>query len=454
MGSFARSRTGNYTTGGSTRSFVADETGGSITKAAQLALAAISCDKTAVFMPYNFPIAADAYLAAIIASSDDAIISKDLNGVVTSWNPAAERMFGFTADDMIGTSITRIIPHERLSEEDYVLTRVRAGLRVDHFETVRQRKDGSPIEISLTVSPIRTDSGTVVGASKIARDITERNRLLELKRRAVEQQEADRRAVLETENRRVVEANRLKNEFVANMSHELRTPLNSIIGFTELLFRGRVPPESPKHHEFLGDVLKSARHLLQLINDILDLAKVESGRIDFRPETIDVHALVGEVRDVVRGIAAARRTTIEMAVDPAVGTVTLDPARLKQVLYNFLSNAVKFAPDNGRVSIRVGPEADDLFRLEVEDNGIGIAAHDLPRLFVEFQQLDSSSGKRFQGTGLGLALTRRIVEAQGGSVGVTSQLGVGSTFYAVLPRRLAPLTAQVTAPPPNEEAGQ
>ena len=404
-------------------------------------------------MSSRLPIAADAYLAAIIASSDDAIISKDLNGIVTSWNPAAERMFGFTADEMIGTSITRIIPRERLPEEDFVLSRVRSGLRVEHFETVRQRKDGSTIEISLTVSPIRDDAGTILGASKIARDVTERNRLREMRRLAVEQQETSRRAELEAENRRIVEANRVKTEFVANMSHELRTPLNSIIGFTDLLFQGRVPPDSPKHKEFLGDVLRSARHLLQLINDILDLAKVESGRIDFRPQTVDLPALVGEVRDVVRGIAAARGTTIEMAVDPAVTTVTLDPSRLKQVLYNYLSNAVKFAPDNGRVRIRVRPECENFFRLEVEDNGIGIAADDMPRLFVEFQQLDSSRSKRHQGTGLGLALTRRIVEAQGGRVGVTSEPGVGSTFYAVLPRALKPLTAQVTAPAAGEEAG-
>jgi len=403
-------------------------------------------------MAFHLPIAADAYLAAIIASSDDAIISKDLNGIVTSWNPSAERMFGFSASEMIGTSITRIIPRERLSEEDFVLARVRSGLRVEHFETVRQRKDGSAVEISLTVSPIRDDAGTILGASKIARDVTERNRLRELKRLAAEEREAARRTALEAENRRIVEANRVKNEFVANMSHEFRTPLNSIIGFTELLFQGRVPPDSPKHKEFLGDVLRSVRHLLQLINDILDLAKVESGRIDFRPQTVDVPALVGEVRDVVRGIAAGRGTTIEMAVDAAVTTVTLDPARLKQVLYNYLSNAVKFSPDNGRIFIRVRPECEETFRLEVEDNGIGIAADDLPRLFVEFQQLDSSRSKRHQGTGLGLALTRRIVEAQGGRVRVTSEPGVGSTFYAVLPRALAPLSAQVTAPAPDEEA--
>src|SRR5689334_5380822 len=179
-------------------------------------------------MAFHLPIASDAYLAAIIASSDDAIISKDLNGIVTSWNPSAERMFGFSASEMIGTSITRIIPRERLPEEDFVLSRVRSGLRVEHFETVRQRKDGSSIEISLTVSPIHDDHGAIVGASKIARDITERNRLREARRLAVEQQEANRRAELEAENRRILEANRVKTEFVANMSHELRTPLNSI----------------------------------------------------------------------------------------------------------------------------------------------------------------------------------------------------------------------------------
>jgi PAS domain S-box-containing protein len=402
-------------------------------------------------MPYQFPIAADAYLAAIVASSDDAIISKDLDGIVTSWNPAAERMFGFTADEMIGKSIRKIIPDERLPEEDHVLARVRGGDAVDHFETVRKRKDGSPIEISLTVSPIRAESGAVIGASKIARDITERNRFLEMTRRAAEQEAAEHREELEAENRRITEANRLKSEFVANMSHELRTPLNSIIGFTELLFHDRVPAGSPKHKEFLGDVLKSARHLLQLINDILDLAKVESGKIDFRPQRIDVTALVCEVRDVARGLATGRGMTIESEVHSDIQTVDLDPARLKQVLYNLVSNAVKFTPDKGRVVLRVTPDRDGMFRVEVEDNGIGIAPEDIARLFVEFQQLDASRAKRFQGSGLGLSLTRRIVEAQGGSVGVTSVPGAGSTFFAVLPRARAPLSAQVTTPPAHVE---
>jgi len=393
-------------------------------------------------------------LAAIVTSSDDAIISKDLNGIVTSWNPAAERLFLYSAAEMIGRSITTIIPPERLGEEDEVLARVRAGIGVDHFATVRRRKDGSPVEIELTVSPIRSAHGTIVGASKICRDMTERNRLRELRRREAEREETQRLRDLEAENRRVTEANRLKSAFVANMSHELRTPLNSIIGFSELLYHGRVPPDAPQHKEFLGDILRSARHLLQLINDMLDLAKVESGRLMFRPETVDLHALAGEVRDVMRGVAAQRGTDIEIDIDPSIGRVELDPARLKQVLYNYLSNAIKFSPMDGRVIVRVRPEGRTQFRIEVQDNGIGVPAEDIPRLFVEFQQLDTSTTKRFQGTGLGLALTRRIVEAQGGAVGVTSEPGVGSTFYAVLPRMLPALTAPVTAAHTAHEAAQ
>jgi CheY-like chemotaxis protein len=217
------------------------------------------------------------------------------------------------------------------------------------------------------------------------------------------------------------------------MSHELRTPLNAIIGFTELLHDGQVDPTSPTHKEFLGDILSSGRHLLQLINDVLDLAKVEAGKLEFRPELVDVAKLVGEVVAILRTTAAHKQIRLETQVDASVAQVTLDPARLKQVAYNYLSNALKFTPDGGRVTLRVKPEGLDSFRLEVQDTGIGIAPGDLGRLFVEFQQLEAGAAKRHQGTGLGLALTRRLIEAQGGSVGVRSVLGVGSTFHACLP---------------------
>ena len=381
------------------------------------------------------------HLAALVQSADDAIISKDLNGIVQSWNTAAERLFGYTAAEMIGRSITRIIPRERLDEETYVLSRIRAGLSVEHFETVRQTKDGTLIDISLTVSPIRDAHGRIIGASKIARDIREHKRLREERRVAAENEEVARRELVEAQNRRIQEAARLKSEFVANMSHELRTPLNSIVGFTELIADARFGPLPDRYKEFAQLMHGSAQHLLQLINDILDLAKVESGKIDFQPTHVELSMVVKEATAVVTGLAAKRKVRMSVEVDPALGRVNLDPMRLKQVLYNYLSNAIKFTPEGGRVTLRVRPEEGDRFRIEVEDTGIGIKPEDEHRLFIEFQQLDASTAKKFPGSGLGLALTKRLVEAQGGTVGVRSVPGSGSTFFATLPQNVTAQTA-------------
>src|SRR5688572_4020993 len=382
-------------------------------------------------------------LGAIVESSEDAIISKDLNGIVTSWNVAAERMFGFTADEMIGQSITRVIPPDRLGEETYVLGRIRAGLRVEHFDTIRHDKWGRPIDISLTVSPICAPDGRVIGASKIARDITKHKLLLESQREAQAREEAARRQVLEIENRRVQEGSRLKGEFVANMSHELRTPLNSIIGFAEMMADERFGPMPPKYAKFSSLILKSAEHLLQLINDILDLAKVESGKIDLKPERVQLAGVVEDVTSITGGLARQRDIRIETVIAPDIGDVYLDPNRLKQVLYNYLSNAIKFSEEHGRVEVRVRADGTDDFCIEVEDWGIGIKSEDMNRLFVEFQQLDASSAKQYKGTGLGLSITKRIVEAQGGSVSVRTEFGAGSTFFAKLPRNVTARSANV-----------
>jgi PAS domain S-box-containing protein len=384
-------------------------------------------------------------LAAIVDSADDAIVSKDLNGIVTSWNPAAERLFGYTSEEMIGQSITKVIPINRLDEEEHVLSRIRAGLRVEHFETVRQRKNGELVDISLTVSPIRNDRGAIIGASKVARDVTEQKRLVEARRRAEALEEAARREVLEAENRRMQEANRLKSQFVANMSHELRTPLNSILGFAELIADERFGPLPARYRQFARTMLKSGRHLMRLINDVLDLAKVESGQIDFRPSNVDLIAIIAEVTSTVASLSGERKIRVGVDVDPAIGPLFVDPGRLKQVLYNYVSNAIKFSPEGGEVLIRARADGDAAFRIEVVDHGIGIKPEDQPRLFVDFQQLDDGTGKRFQGTGLGLAITKRIVEAQGGRVGVLSALGSGSTFFATLPRRAATQSADVSA---------
>jgi signal transduction histidine kinase/DNA-binding response OmpR family regulator len=254
-------------------------------------------------------------------------------------------------------------------------------------------------------------------------------------RKKAEEELQDKNLELERQSRRVQEANRLKSEFLANMSHELRTPLNAITGFSELMFDGKVGPMSTQQKEYLGDILSSGKHLLGLINDVLDLAKIESGKMEFRPEPVRIDKLIGEVRDILRAIAASKRIQVRVEIESGIGQVVTDPAKLKQVLYNYLSNALKFTPDEGQVSLRAKPEGSDALRVEVEDNGIGIRREDIAKLFVEFQQLDSSMAKRSQGTGLGLALCKRVVEAQGGSVGVQSTPGKGSIFYAILPLR-------------------
>ncbi|CAN5919436.1 hypothetical protein BH11MYX3_BH11MYX3_20840 [soil metagenome] len=267
----------------------------------------------------------------------------------------------------------------------------------------------------------------VPAVQRALREASERVQGEEIRRRSQQ---------LELQNRRIQEASRLKSEFLANMSHELRTPLNAIIGFAELLHDGHVDPGRPEFREFLADILTSGRHLLQLINDVLDLAKVEAGRLEFRPEPADLTKIVGEVSAILRTHASSKQIRIETDVDPALDDLVLDTGRLKQVAYNYLSNALKFTPSGGRVVLRARAEGAGEWRLEVEDTGIGVAPQDLDRLFVEFQQLESGSGKRHQGTGLGLALTKRLVEAQGGSVGVTSVIGKGSTFHAILPRKI------------------
>jgi PAS domain S-box-containing protein len=375
-----------------------------------------------------------ARLAAIVEWSNDAIISKSLDGRITGWNAAAERLFGYSAEEAIGQPVQMLIPDDRQAEEMAILSDLSHGRLVPAFETQRRHRGGRLIDVSISISPIRDARGQVVGASKIARDIAPLKQAEQARLRAQQ---------LEAENRQIQEANRLKSQFLANMSHELRTPLNAIIGFADLLQLGVGRPDSAKQREYLGHIAGSGRHLLQLINDVLDLSKVESGKFEFVPEPVQLPLLVQEVCGVLQGALQRKHLVLHTELDPAVHGLVLDPARLKQALFNYLSNAIKFTPDRGRITVRALPEGATRWRLEVEDTGIGIAAADLPRLFTEFQQLDSSFSKQHAGTGLGLALTRRLVEAQGGTVGVRSTPGVGSVFHLVLDRVPQPVvTAQ------------
>jgi PAS domain S-box-containing protein len=355
---------------------------------------------------------------------DCAIFLLDPSGHVASWNAGAQAFKGYTPAEIVGEhfSIFYTSDEREQGKAERDLEVVRETGRFED-EGWRVRKDGTEFWANVLITALRDSAGTLVGFAKVTRDLTERRKGEEAVKRLHDE-----------ENRRMQEANRLKSEFLANMSHELRTPLNAILGFAELMFKGKVGPIADDHKEYLGDILSSARHLLRLINDVLDLAKVESGKMEFRPETLDLGNVIGEVRDILRGLAFARRIRVETDVHAAAGTAVLDPSKLKQVLYNYVSNALKFTHEHGRVTIRVIPEDEAHVRIEVEDTGIGIPAEDTPRLFVEFQQLDAGMAKKYAGTGLGLALTKRIVEAQGGHVGVKSEPGKGSTFWAVLPR--------------------
>ncbi len=258
-------------------------------------------------------------------------------------------------------------------------------------------------------------------------------RVIHRKRDSFLQEQLQINQALENQNKEIQEVNRLKNEFLASMSHELRTPLNAIIGFSELLYDQSLGPLNKKQRESLEDIINSSKLLLEIISDLLDLAKVESGKMAFNPQPVNLEGLGREVLANVEMLYKKKRINLVADFEPKLGTVYLDPARLTQVMYNLLSNAHKFTPEFGSVEVRVKRDRSDYFRLEVEDNGIGIRPENIKKLFKSFTQLESGSSRKYGGTGLGLALTKQIVEAQGGSVGVFSSFGKGSIFYVILP---------------------
>jgi PAS domain S-box-containing protein len=522
-------------------------------------------------------------LKAVVDSSDDAIITKNLDSIITSWNRAAERMFGYTAEEAIGRSIRMVIPDDRQGEEDTVLARIRASQGVDHFETIRRRKDGSDVNISLTVSPILNDAGVVIGASKIARDITERVQLLaaaqeqaetteklgevgaivasSLDQDVIVQQVTDLAtsltraevgafcaltdgesdgcrfyfsgaakdafekflqprtaalfaptfhgegavrlddvtqdprfgsgpssngmpegrlpvrsylavpvraasgdvlgglffghsrigmftdqhermaagiaawASLALENARLYvvarEADRLKDEFLAVLSHELRTPLNAILGYARLL-RGNILT-AEKAERGLETLERNATSLTQIVEDILDVSRIVSGKIRLDVQPVELPLVVHNAVATVQPAADAKGVRIQTIVDPRVDPVSGDPDRLQQVVWNLVSNAVKFTPKSGRVQVRV-ERVNSHVEVVVGDTGAGIKPEFLPYVFERFRQGDSGTTRMTGGLGLGLSIVRHIVEMHGGLVQATSEgEGRGATFCVRLP---------------------
>jgi PAS domain S-box-containing protein len=363
------------------------------------------------------------WLSAIIESADDAIITKTLEGIITSWNKGAERIFGYTAEEVTGKPVTILIPADHTDEEPVILARLRAGERVEHYETVRVRKDGTLVDISLTVSPIRGPKGQIIGASKIARDITDKSRA-----------ERERERLLESERearREAEEASRLKDEFLANVSHELRTPLTAILGWAHMLRTGKFDADFAL--KAFETIERNARAQAQLIDDLLDVSRIVTGklRIDVRP--VDPNSFIEAAVEAVRPAAEAKGIRVQRVMDTGVLSVSGDPVRLQQVVWNLLSNAIKFTPRGGRVQVRL-ERVDSHLEIAVNDTGAGIAPEFLPHVFERFRQADQRTTRQHGGMGLGLAIVRHLVELHGGTVRAESPgEAQGSTFTVLLP---------------------
>ena len=355
-----------------------------------------------------------------------AIFLLDADGRVATWNAGAERIKGYRAEEIIGKHFSCFY-----LEEDIALGTPAKSLDdalvngQSQDEGWRVRKDGQRFWARVTISRVLDHDDRLLGFSKVTRDRTERRKMeLALHEKNIELQ-------------KTVEARGL---FLANMSHELRTPLNGIIGFAEFLADEKPGPVSPKQKEYLEDILHSGRHLLHVINDVLDLAKVEAGKMELSSEAFSIAKAIDDVYAALELTAQKKLLQIRIQLDPDFDQVTLDRNRFKQVLYNLFSNAVKFTDEGGSVEVVTDKIDKNHFRLVVADTGIGIKPEDLKRLFKEFEQINPGQ-RQGQGTGLGLALTRRIVELQSGTIDVESEFGRGTKFTIVLPMVLPTLDA-------------
>jgi PAS domain S-box-containing protein len=324
-------------------------------------------------------------------------------------------MFGYTAEEMIGQSIALLFPSDRLEEEAEIIGRISKGERVSHFETVRVRKDGTPLDVSLTISPIRDDTGKIVGASKIVRDITEQKRAL--KELAETHEELKR-------------ADRLKVEFLATLSHELRTPLTAILGWIQILKTDATPTDVA---EGVQVIERDVRLQAQLIEDLLDMSRIEAGKVSLDVQHLDLASVVDAAIETVRPTAVSKQIRVTCAFASVDGMVLGDRNRLQQIVWNLLSNAIKFTPKDGKIHVGI-QRVNSHVEILVTDSGEGISLEFLPHVFDRFRQANSSTTRKKGGLGLGLAIAKHLTELHGGSLSASSGgPGSGATFTVHLP---------------------
>jgi PAS domain S-box-containing protein len=397
------------------------------------------------------------YTRSLIESNIDALMAIDPQGIITDVNKQTEALTGCTRDELIGAPFKDHFTDAELAEAG--IARVLAEGKVTNYELTARARNGTETVVSYNATTFHDRARSLQGVFAAARDITELKRFEQ---------------TLQVKNLELEHASRMKSEFLANMSHELRTPLNAIIGFSEVLKDGLMGMLTEQQTRSVGDIYSSGTHLLSLINDILDLSKVEAGKMTLDLEPVDLPSLFANSLSIVREKAAVRQIQLAVAAADDVGIIEADPRKVKQIIYNLLSNAVKFSRKGGLVTLRArrsartevgrfsgrwanrslplpAGEFEHFFEISVTDNGIGISPEGLRRLFTPFSQVDSGLGRRFEGTGLGLAMVKLLTELHGGTVAVESAVDQGSAFTVWLPLRTPgarlPGDAQVALPP-------
>jgi PAS domain S-box-containing protein len=365
----------------------------------------------------------------LLEAAPDAIVEVAADGQIVLVNRIAEEMFGYVRDELMGQSVDLLVPdairHQHYRHRDSYLEHPRTRPMGTGLELHARRRDGSLFPVEISLSPIQTENGMHVTA--VIRDVTERKRAEKEVRRLQMQYTGE----LEARNRDVERANRLKSEFLASMSHELRTPLHTIIGFAELLQEGHEGALNESQKRFVNHIHRDSEHLLELINDVLDLSKVEAGQLTLKREIYPLTRSVGEALDAIRPGAAAKGIMIEERGERN-SLIDADPLRVKEMLYNLLSNAVKFTPEGGKVWIDTAEEA-GFVRVTVGDTGIGIPAEEQENIFDKFYQVGNTTRGVREGTGLGLSITKELVQMHGGWMEVESAPGQGSRFTFTLP---------------------
>ena len=352
-----------------------------------------------------------AYIENLVENAADLIISTNLDDHILTWNRGAEVLFGYRKDEVIGKHLSILLPPDRVHELEEMRAKVQISGALRDIEIRSKKKDGVLIYLSLSVSPIRDLEGKIVGFLRVAKDITEKKRY----------------------ERRLKELDKMKSDFVSNVSHELRTPLTSIKGSVDNMLDGLTGSLNEKQIRYLNRIKSNTDRLSRLINDLLDLSRIESGRVEVRPTTLPLTALTEEVAEHMRALAAEKLIRIEVpSSDPSV-TVWADRDKVTQVLMNLIGNAVKFTPQDGKITVALEKNGNDYIQISVADTGPGILPEEQNKIFSKFYQVANIDKKKPKGSGLGLAISKALVEMHGGKIWMDSEVGKGSTFYFTLP---------------------